>query len=136
MKFEPRRGQAVGRIVVRPTKSTIVRPDETAGITKYLLLDAVGPDLEAKGLRVGDVVVPLKINSLVLDGGVVFIPFVQEENVALVVRDWKSLDEFHVQIDSGAQYVPFTDPRAAPSRGFPHETPASRVLENGVDRHP
>ena len=124
MKLEPRRGQAVGRVVVRPTTSTILRPDETSGITKYLLLDAVGPDLEAKGLKAGDIVVPVKINSIVMDGGVIFIPFVQEENVALVVRDWSSLDEFHVQTDSGTQYVPFTDPRAAPSRGYVRETPA------------
>jgi len=117
VRFEPRRGQAVGRVVVRPTLSTIVRPDETKGTTKFVLLDAVGPDLEAKGLKVGDVVLPIKINSIVLDGGAAFRPMVEEESVALVVRDWTSLDEFHVQTENGSQYVPFDDARAAVSLG-------------------
>jgi len=117
MKFEPRRGQAVGRIVVKPTISTIIRPDETKGITKFVLLDAVGPDLAAKGLKVGDVVLPIAINTLYLEGGVSFRPMVEEEKIALIVRDWQSLDEFHVQTESGAQYVPFDDPKAAVSLG-------------------
>jgi hypothetical protein len=117
MKFEPRRGQAIGRVVIRPTLSTIVRPDETKGISKFVLLDAVGPDLEAKGLKAGDVVLPIKINTIYLDGGGSFRPMVEEGEIALIVRDWKSLDEFHVQTENGAQYVPFSDPKAAVSLG-------------------
>ena len=117
MKFEPRYGQAVGRVVVRPTLSTIVRPDETKGTTKFVLLDAVGPDLEAKGLRVGDVVLPVAINTIIMDGGAQFRPLVEESKIAIVVRDWSDLKEFHVQTESGAQYVPFDDPKAAVSLG-------------------
>jgi len=126
VRFEPRRGQAVGRVVVRPTLSTIVRPDETKGTTKFVLLDAVGPDLEAKGLKVGDVVLPIKINSIILDGGASFRPMVEEGDVALIVRDWDRLDEFHVQTENGAQYVPFDDPRAAPSLGVIESRSTSR----------
>jgi hypothetical protein len=117
MKFEPRCGQAVGRIVVRLTHSTIVRPDETKGTTKFVLLDAVGPDLEAKGLRAGDVVLPIAINTIIMDGGASFRPLVEEPKIALIVRDWKSLDEFRVQTENGSEYVPFSDPRAAVSIG-------------------
>ena len=116
MKFEPRFGQAVGRIVIKPSRSTIVRTDETKQ-TKFMLLDAVAPDLESKGLKVGDIVMPLKINQIVLDAGSMFRPVVNEQDVAIIVRDWKSLDEFHVQTENGTQYVPFSDPKAAPSLG-------------------
>lgn len=136
MKFEPRRGQAVGRVVIRPTTSTIVRPDETKGRTKFVLLDAVGPDLEARGLRVGDVVLPTQINSIVMDGGTSFRPLVEEEHVAIVVRDWTSLDEFHVQTENGTEYVPFSDSRAARSLGA-ISAPISRPVPNsGVEQHP
>jgi hypothetical protein len=121
MKFEPRNGQAVGRVVIRLKVSSIVRPDETKGTTKLVLLDAVGPDLAAKGLKVGDVVLPSKVSSVVMEGGASFRPVVNESDVILVVRDWSSLSEFRVQTESGAEYVSFDDARAAPSLGFVDE---------------
>lgn len=115
MKFEPRRNQAVGRIVVRLSHSTIVRPDETKNTTKFILIDAVGPDV--KDLKVGDIVMPTKVSGISMEGGASFRPMADDENIALVVRDWTSLDEFRVQNESGSEYVEFKDPRAAKSLG-------------------
>lgn len=115
MNFEPRRDQAVGRIVVRLTSSTIVRPDQTKGTTKFMLVDAVGPDL--KDVKVGDVVMPVTISGILMEGGVSFRPMAEDKNIALIIRDWESLDEFRVQNESGSEYVPFSDPRAAKSLG-------------------
>jgi hypothetical protein len=125
MKLEPLRGQAVGRVVQQPMLSTIVRPDETKGVSKFILLDAVGPDLAAKGIRVGDVVLPMKIHNIVLNDGSSFRPLVEAEHIMLIVRDWKK-DEFHVQTENGSQYVPFDDPRAAKSLGFGDSKPAAQ----------
>jgi hypothetical protein len=122
VNYEPRRGQAVGRVVIKSTPSTIVRPDETKGTTKLVLLDAVGPDFAEKGLKVGDVVLPSKVSSVVMEGGASFRPVVNEADVILVVRNWTSLSEFRVQTESGAEYVAFDDPRAAPSLGFVSES--------------
>jgi hypothetical protein len=117
VKFEPRRGQAIGRIVIKPSRSSILRPDQTKGISKFVILDAVGPDLLAKGLKVGDVIVPRAVGNVMMDDGASFRPTVNEEDILLVVRDWSSLDEFHVQVDNGTRYVPFSDALAAKSLG-------------------
>jgi hypothetical protein len=115
MNFKPRRDQIVGRIVVRPSASAIVRPDETKDTTKFILIDAVGPAL--KDLKVGDVVMPTKVIGISLNGGASFRPMAIDENIALLVEDWTSLDEFLVQNESGTEYVSFSDPRAAKSLG-------------------
>jgi hypothetical protein len=127
MNFQPRRDQAVGRIVVRLPSSAIVRPDETKNTTKFMLIDAVGPDL--KDLKVGDVVMPTAISGISMEGGASFRPMANDANIALVVRDWTSLDEFRVQNESGSEYVPFGDPRAAKSLGV--HAPKT-VQENGA----
>lgn len=117
MNFEPRNGQMIGRIIVRCPASDIIRPDPTRNTTKFVLIDAVGPSVAAKGLKVGDVVLPIKINTILLDNGSSFRPMIEESEVALIVRDWGSLDAFHVQSENGSEYVPFGDPRAAKSLG-------------------
>lgn len=119
VNYEPRHGQVVGRVIIKTTASVILRPDETKGTTKLVLLDAVGP--EVRGLKVGDVVLPSKISSVVMDGGASFRPIINEQDVLLVVRNWSSLSEFRVQTESGSEYVAFDDPRAAPSLGFVDE---------------
>ena len=120
MNFRPRNDQVVGRIVVRLSSSAILRPDETKNTTKFLLIDAVGPDI--KDLKVGDVVMPIAVSGISMEGGASFRPMANDENIAIVVRDWKSLDEFKVQNESGSEYVPFGDPRAAKSLGAIGET--------------
>ena len=125
MKFLPRHNQIVGRMVMKRMLTSIVRPDETRGTTKFVLIDAVGPGAAAAGLKVGDVVVPSSMSHVVLDGGVSFRPLIEEANVALIVTD-VSLDELVVQSDGGSQYVPFDDAIAAKSLG---EQPADRKSE-------
>lgn len=132
MKFEPRHGQVFGRIVVQPPSSAIVRPDETKDVTKFVLIDAVGPDV--KDLKVGDVIVPTTLFTIKMDNGTVTRPFLDEKDVRFTLRGWTSLDEFHVQTDSAAQYVPFSDPRAAKSFGVAPSAPAPSP--NGVEQHP
>ena len=56
MKFVPRHSQAIGRVVVKRILSTIIRPDETKNTTKFVLIDGVGPDAAAAGIKVGDIV--------------------------------------------------------------------------------
>lgn len=117
MNFDPLPNQAVGRIVIKKAASAIVRVDESK-ITKFVLMDAVGFGFERYGLKAGDVVVVKAMGNLVMDGGV-FRPLIDLENVALVVRGWASLDEFHVQTEGASQYVPFGDEKAAKSLGAP-----------------
>ncbi len=116
MKFIPRHNQVIGRMVMKRMLTSIVRPDETKGTTKFVLIDAVGPGAEAAGLKVGDVVVPSSMSHVVFDGGVSFRPLVEEANVALIVTD-VDMNELLVQSDGGSQYVPFNDPIAAKSLG-------------------
>jgi hypothetical protein len=126
VKFEPRPHQAVGRVVLRTVaSSTIVRPDESKGTTKFMLLDAVGSDFEKEGFRVGDIVVPQKVSSVVMEGGASFRAILDLDDILVTVRDWSSLDEFRVQTESGSEYVAFSDPRAAPSLGYTLERHAA-----------
>ena len=137
MKYEPRRNRAVGRVVVRTPSSSIVRPDETKGTTKLMLIDAVGPDLQAMGLNVGDIVLPTTISGIMMEGGASFRPMAEEVHIALIVRDWTRLDEFRVQTESGAEYVPFSDPRAAKSLGAipAQDIRPGAMRENGIEQH-
>jgi hypothetical protein len=114
VKLIPRHNQVIGRIVIKRVLSSIVRPDETKGTTKFVLVDAVGPGAAAAGVRVGAVVLPKMMSNIVLDGGVIFRPLVDEENIAATLTDL-DLSEFAVQTDSGAEYVPLDSPRAARS---------------------
>jgi hypothetical protein len=133
VNFEPRHDEVVGRIVVRLTDSAILRPDETKNTTKFMLIDAVGPGI--KDLKVGDVVMPTAISGISMEGGASFRPMAEDKNIKIIARDWESLDEFKVQNESGSEYVPFNDPRAAKSLGVLRERASTRrVPENGVER--
>lgn len=114
MKFVPRRNQAVGRVVVKRLLSSIVRPDETKGTTKFVLIDAVGPEMQAAGINVGDVVLAEKMGTIMLDGGYCFRPLLDEKDIKVVVTD-VTLSELVVQNDSGSEFVSFDDKNAAKS---------------------
>jgi len=117
MKFVPRRAQVVGRIVIKKREqSLIVRPDETRNITKFVLIDALGPDAEAAGLKVGDIVLPFQIENVVLEGGASFRPLIDEKQVRLLVKDL-ALEDVMVQTDSAAGFVPWGSKEAAQSIG-------------------
>lgn len=118
MKYSPRHSQVIGRLLIKRTLAKIVRPDETSNTTKFILIDAVGPGAAAAGLMVGDIVVPTAMTGIVLDGGAVFRPMLEERNVAAIVTD-VLMSEFVVQIDNGSEYVSIDDERAAKSYGAP-----------------
>ena len=99
MKFVPRNTQLIGRMTIRKSESKIIRGDETK-VTKYLLVDAVGPEAASKGIKVGDIVLVVSIKHIVQDAGMVFIPFAEEKDVVLFATDI-SLDELLVQTPSG-----------------------------------
>jgi hypothetical protein len=114
MKLTPRRSQVIGRIVIKRVLSSIVRPDETKDTTKFVLVDAVGPDARDRGVRVGDVILPTAVSLIALDGGVSRRPMVDEDHIAATLTD-VSPDDLAVQTDSATEYVPFDSPRAARS---------------------
>ena len=116
MKLLPRKNQIIGRVVVERPQSTIIRPDATKGTTKLVLIDAVSPGAEAAGLKVGDVIVPAKINHFMLEGGARFRPLMDESDALHLVTDL-SLDDLHVQTENGQEYVPFDSEQAAKSLG-------------------
>lgn len=113
MKFAPRNSQIIGRMTIRRSESTIIRVDETK-VTKYLLVDAVGPDAAAKGIKVGDLVVVTSLRHIVQDSGMVYIPFTEEKDVALFVTDLKP-NELLIQTITGKEFVAFDSAEAAES---------------------
>jgi hypothetical protein len=115
MKFVPRNSQLIGRMTIKKSESRIIRTDETK-VTKYILVDAVGPDAAAKGIKVGDLVLVISIRHIVQDAGLVFIPFADEKDVVLFVTD-VTREELLVQTLGGKEFVPFDAPEAAPSFG-------------------
>lgn len=114
MKLIPRSNQVIGRVVIKRRVSTIVRPDETRETTKFVLIDALGASVAAKGFKVGDVILPTAMANIKFDGGASFRPIVHEDNIAAVLAD-VTLDELAVQTESGSEYVPLDSPKAAQS---------------------
>lgn len=117
MKFVPRHGHICGRLVIKRVLSVIIRPDDTKNTSKFLLVDAVGPGAAAAGISVGDVVVPTSLGNIVLDGGALFRPYLEEKFAAFHVTEVDITKDFDVQTDSGAKYVPFDSEEAAQSMG-------------------
>jgi hypothetical protein len=116
VKLVPRHDQVIGRVVIEQVKSTIIRPDQTKGTTKLIIVDAVGEGAAAKGIAVGDILIPTAMGSLFFDGGSIFRPFLEEKNAGFRVSDVR-LEDLHVQTDNGQDYVPFDSDRAAKSMG-------------------
>ena len=115
MKFIPRNSQLIGRMTIKRSESRIIRTDETK-VTKYILVDAVGPDAAAKGIKVGDLVLVISLRHIVQDAGLVFIPFADEKDVVLFATDIGP-NELLVQTLNGKEFVAFDSPDAAPSFG-------------------
>ena len=115
MKFFPRHGQIIGRMMIRKSESTIILTNE-AQVTKFLLVDAVGPDARAAGIKVGDLVVVTALKNIVLDAGAVYLPMSEEKDVALIVTDLP-LDALLVQTAGGKKFVPLDSSEAAKSLG-------------------
>jgi hypothetical protein len=134
VKFVPRHNQAIGRVVIKRMLASIVRPDETKGTTKFVLIDGVGPQAEAAGIKVGDVVLPEKMSQITLDGGFVFRPLIDEKEIMAIVTG-VTVDELMVQTDNGSKFVAFDAEDAAkslcdiatPIRKAPVETAEARA---------
>ncbi len=116
MKFAPRRSQIIGRMLIEKTQSTIILVNE-AQVTKYLLVDAVGVEAAAIGIKVGDIVVPKALGNMVLKNGTIYSPWLEEKDIGVFAKEW-TLDEFLVQTNSGKQFVPFDSPEAMQSLGW------------------
>lgn len=116
MKFIPRHNQAIGRIVIKRMLESIVRPNETKDTTKFILIDAVGPGAEAAGIKKGDVVLPVAMGVIMLDGQVSIRPTVEEDKIGFFVVD-VGPEDLAIQTENGRDYVPFNDPRAAKPLG-------------------
>jgi hypothetical protein len=114
VKFVPRRTQIIGRTVIEKRKSTIIQPNETE-ITKFILVDAVGSEAAAQGIRVGDVVVPKAIGNMVM--GERFRPWLEEVHVGFFLTDVVLEEDLLVQTENGKRFVPFDSPEAAQSLG-------------------
>lgn len=116
MKFIPRNDHIVGRMMIKRSDSTIILTD-AAKVTKYVIVDAVGPGAEAKGIKVGDVVIVTQLKTIVQDGGRVFIPFCEEKDVALFVTDVDIEQDLLIQRPDGKEFVRFDDEQAMLSVG-------------------
>ena len=114
MKFIPRHAQIVGRTIMKRVLTTIVRPDENKNTTKFILIDGLGPEAAAAGLKVGDIVLPTKIGNVMIDGGVSVRPIMVEQDVAFVLADVR-LEDFYIQTEDGKRYVSLDDKEAAAS---------------------
>ena len=124
MKLAPRRNQVLGRLAITRRSSTIVLSDEKKGASTFIYVDAVGPDAEAAGIKVGDMVTPKAVPTqkgftylfltVLTDEG--HRPLIEEPNIAAVVSDL-DLREFLVQTESASRYVPFDSDEAAKPLG-------------------
>lgn len=116
MKFSPRNDHIIGRMMIKRSDSMIILKDATK-VTKYVLVDAVGPGAAAKGIKVGDVVVITKLMNIVQDAGRVFIPFCEEKDVALFATDFVLETDLLMQTPRGDEFVPFDAENAMQSVG-------------------
>lgn len=134
MKHEPRHNYVLGRFVIGRRPSAVVLTNEAVGVSKFIVVDAVGPDAEAAGIKVGDIVTPKTVLSP--KGGLAYLfsviitdegqrPLIEEQHIATVISDL-NLEKFLVQTESGAKYVPFDSDEAAKSLGA-----VKRKTENG-----
>lgn len=111
-------------MAIKKSASAIVLVDETK-VTKFILVDAVGDEAAAAGIKVGDVVVPTALANIVMSGG--FRPILEEKSVAFFVTDLVAGDLL-VQTEAGTRFVPLDSPEAAAPLGaeaVEHESEAA-----------
>ena len=118
MKLEPMALQIIGRMVIRHTLVDDHSARHRRRSSKFILVDAVGAGAAAKGVKVGDIVLPKALGNVVMDEGSSTCRVIEEENVAFFVRD-VAPGELVMQTDTGTEFVPFDSPKAAQSLGSP-----------------
>jgi hypothetical protein len=109
MKLDPKRNQILGRVVLskRPS-SKISLLDETKGVTKFVLIDAVSPEAAAAGYQVGDIVLPRAMNSLFLNGGAFFRALVDVGDILATLSELGPTDELSIQDEGGKNFEAFS----------------------------
>ena len=116
MKFAPRHSQIIGRMVIKRALSPIILLSESNKVTKFVLVDAVGVGAAEKGVKVGDIVLPIALGNIIMDDG--FRPSLEEDKAAFFVTDVEP-GELLVQTDKGDKFVQFDSPEAAQPLGAP-----------------
>jgi len=89
MTLEPRPRQILGKLLLtKKLESVIVLIDDpTKGVSKFVLVEAAGTDVEKDGIRPGDLVLPRMINNVWFKGGSVHYALVALDDVCVIVRD-------------------------------------------------
>lgn len=85
MKLDPRPNQILGKIVITKSDSPIVSPDPTANVSKFVVVEAVGANVE--GVERGDYVLPRSLAKMFLKGGRYRRVVVPDEEVFVTARD-------------------------------------------------
>lgn len=115
----------MGRMVIRKTESLIILSDQ-AKVTKFILVDAVGLDAAAKGIKVGDLVIASALGNIVMDRGTVYLPICEEKNIVFFVED-VTQDQLLVQDKGGHNFVAFDADEAAPNVAAPAREPEAQA---------
>jgi len=113
MKFAPRKNMVMGRMAIRKSESAIILTDE-AKVTKFILVDSVGPIAAAEGIKVGDLVIAKALGNIVMDSGTFFIPICEEQNIVFHVEEVDQ-SQLLVQTKNGRRFVTFESDEAAPN---------------------
>lgn len=113
MNLVPKRDQVLGRIVITKLKSAIVTPDETRGVTKFMLVDAVGPEAAAAGYKRGDLVLPRAMNNIFLHGGTYHRVICDAKEILTAVEDWDPKDFLVTAEDDAPKSVSAPEPAPA-----------------------
>jgi hypothetical protein len=127
MKFSPRGNMIMGRMVIRKSESLIILTDQ-AKVTKFILVDGVGPDAAAKGIQIGDLVIASALSNIVMDRGTVYLPVCEEKNIVFFVEDVE-MDQLLVQDKSGNNYVAFDSDEAAPNVAAAAREPEAQAAQ-------
>jgi hypothetical protein len=108
VKLKPLQKWVIGRIAITKVSSTIIASDPTKNVTKFALIEAVSPEAEAAGFKVGDIVMAKTMHNIFLKGGLYHrVTFPIDE--AVCIAEDVPLDEF---VDSTGNPL-FVDGRAA-----------------------
>lgn len=86
MRLVPKRDQILGRLLITRLESTIIAPDPTKGVTKMLLVLAVGADAEKEGYKVGDLLIPRAIGNMPLRAGSQYAYFADRKDILFTVE--------------------------------------------------
>jgi hypothetical protein len=114
-------------MVIRKTESLIILSDQ-AKVTKFILVDAVGTEAAAKGIKVGDLVIASALGNIVMDRGTVYLPICEEKNIVFFVED-VTPDQLLVQDKGGHNFVAFDSDDAAPNVAAPAREPEAQAAQ-------